>query len=182
MSLDRLEREHRDPELRRRDAQIHAQPVVLDQRPRPRRARLRARQGRCRGFEINQKHGEPAAHRHVIFDILGFHRETQTAGGASTALILLRDDVVVYKLTGGQPAIQQTEENQTRSAPGARRSQQDTGISFLILPGVCNRASAFIRSTLNASRAWRLRRRRAGIVRGALGIEHLEVRRIPRTR
>jgi hypothetical protein len=84
----------------------------------------------CRGFEINQSTVNRQRTGNVIFDILGFHRETQTAGWRFNGLILLRDDIVVYKLTGGQPAIQQTEENQNPLGPVQAIGSKMTGISF----------------------------------------------------
>ena len=66
----------------------------------------------------------------VVLDVLGFQRETHTAGWRFNGLILLKDEVVVYKLTGGQPAIQQTEENQNPLGPVQAISSKVTGISF----------------------------------------------------
>lgn len=84
----------------------------------------------CKGFEINQS----AVHRertgNVVFDLLGFHRETHTAGWRFSGLILLKDDVVVYKLTGGQPVIRQTEENQNPLGPVQAIGSRITGVSF----------------------------------------------------
>jgi len=65
-----------------------------------------------------------------VLDVLGFQRETHTAGWRFNGLILLKDEVVVYKLTGGQPAIQQTEENQNPLGPVQAISSKVTGISF----------------------------------------------------
>jgi len=71
----------------------------------------------CRGFEINQSQVHRQRMGNVVLDVLGFQRETHTAGWRFSGLILLKDDIVVYKLTGGQPAIQQTEENQNPLGP-----------------------------------------------------------------
>ena len=84
----------------------------------------------CRGFEINQSLVQKQRMGNVIFDVLGFHRETHTAGWRFNGLILLKDDIVVYKLTGGQPAIQQTEENQNPLGPVQAIGSRVTGISF----------------------------------------------------
>jgi hypothetical protein len=84
----------------------------------------------CRGFEINQSQVHKQRLGNVVLDVLGFQRETHTAGWRFNGLILLKDDVVVYKLTGGQPAIQQTEENQNPLGPVQAISSRVTGISF----------------------------------------------------
>jgi hypothetical protein len=49
--------------------------------------------------------------------LLGFKRETHTEGWRFNGLILLKDDVVIYKLTGGQPVIQETENTQNPLGP-----------------------------------------------------------------
>ena len=84
----------------------------------------------CRGFEINQSAVQKQRMGNVVFDVLGFYRETHTAGWRFNGLILLKDDIVVYKLTGGQPAIQQTEENQNPLGPVQAIGSKMTGISF----------------------------------------------------
>src|SRR3954470_24221737 len=84
----------------------------------------------CRGFEITQSLVQKQRMGNVIFDVLGFHRETHTAGWRFNGLILLRDDIVVYKLTGGQPVIQATEENQNPLGPVQAIGSKMTGISF----------------------------------------------------
>ena len=84
----------------------------------------------CRGFEITQSLVQKQRMGNVIFDVLGFYRETHTAGWRFNGLILLRDDIVVYKLSGGQPVIQATEENQNPLGPVQAISSKMTGISF----------------------------------------------------
>lgn len=84
----------------------------------------------CRGFEINQTSVHKSRNGNVVLDVLGFYRETHTAGWRFNGLILLKDEIVVYKLTGGQPAIQQTEENQNPLGPVQAIGSHFTGISF----------------------------------------------------
>jgi hypothetical protein len=84
----------------------------------------------CRGFEINQSSVQKQRMGNVVFDVLGFYRETHTAGWRFNGLILLRDGIVVYKLTGGQPVIQATEENQNPLGPVQAIGSKITGVSF----------------------------------------------------
>lgn len=84
----------------------------------------------CRGFEINQTSVQKTRNGNVLLDVLGFYRETHTAGWKFNGLILLKDEVVVYKLTSGQPAIQQTEENQNPLGPVQAIGSRVTGVSF----------------------------------------------------
>src|SRR5215212_8843318 len=51
----------------------------------------------CRGFEINQSAVQKHRNGNVVLDLLGFYRETHTAGWRFNGLILLKEDVVVYK-------------------------------------------------------------------------------------
>jgi len=71
----------------------------------------------CRGFEVTQQ--SVRKHRNGSFwlDFLGFRKETHIAGWRFTGLVLLRDGVVVYKLTGGQPSILQQENSRTPLGP-----------------------------------------------------------------
>jgi hypothetical protein len=84
----------------------------------------------CRGFEVNQTSVQKSRNGNVVLDVLGFYRETHTAGWRFNGLILLKGEVVVYKLTSGQPAIQQTEENQNPLGPVQAIGSHFTGISF----------------------------------------------------
>ena len=84
----------------------------------------------CRGFEINQSSVQKSRDGNVVLDVLGFYRETHTAGWKFNGLILLKDEVVVYKLTSGQPSIRQTEENQNPLGPVQAIGSRLTGVSF----------------------------------------------------
>ncbi|HEV3010708.1 MAG TPA: hypothetical protein VGX52_16895, partial [Burkholderiales bacterium] len=71
----------------------------------------------CRGYEINQR----LVHKHrngsFWLDVFGFKRETHIEGFRFNALVLLKDGIVVYKLTGGQPVIQESEHHQNPLGP-----------------------------------------------------------------
>src|SRR5438552_6040039 len=84
----------------------------------------------CRGLEINQSLVNKQRLGNVVLDVLGFQRETHTDGWRFNGLILLKDNVVVYKLTGGQPVIQQKEENQNPLGPVQAIGSRVTGVSF----------------------------------------------------
>lgn len=71
----------------------------------------------CRGFEINQRLVKKHRNGSFWLDFLGFKKETHTAGWLFNGLILVKDGVVIYKLTGGQPAILQQENSSTPLGP-----------------------------------------------------------------
>jgi len=63
----------------------------------------------CRGLTLTHKHTVRNREGNFFADVLGFKRETQITGWAFNGLILMKDRVVIYKLTGGQPQIQEYE-------------------------------------------------------------------------
>jgi hypothetical protein len=71
----------------------------------------------CRGLEINQRLVRKHRNGSFWLDVFGFKRETHIEGFRFNALVLLKDGVVVYKLTGGQPVIQESEHTQNPLGP-----------------------------------------------------------------
>jgi hypothetical protein len=71
----------------------------------------------CRGYEINQRLVKKHRNGSFWLDFLGFKRETHMEGWRFSALLLLKDGIVVYKLTGGQPVIQESEHSQNPLGP-----------------------------------------------------------------
>jgi len=71
----------------------------------------------CRGYMVDQKMVQKHRNGNFWLDLLGFHRETHIAGWKFTGLVLLKGDVVVYKLTGGQPSIQEQQDAHTPLGP-----------------------------------------------------------------
>lgn len=71
----------------------------------------------CRGFEVNQRLVKKRRNGNFWLDLFGFRRETHISGWQFKGLVLLKDGMVVYKLTGGQPSIQGLENSQTPLGP-----------------------------------------------------------------
>lgn len=71
----------------------------------------------CRGYEVDQKLLNRQRKGNFFLDILGFRRETHTAGWRFQGLVLIKEGVVIYKLTGGQPTIAETEHSTTPLGP-----------------------------------------------------------------
>src|SRR5690349_230857 len=63
----------------------------------------------CRGLTLTHKQTVRNREGNFFADVFGFKRETFITGWAFNGLILMKDDVVIYKLTGGQPQIQEYE-------------------------------------------------------------------------
>jgi len=59
----------------------------------------------CQGYSVAQKSVVKTREGNFFADVFGFHRETHTTGWSFNGLILMKEGVVIYKLTGGQPKI-----------------------------------------------------------------------------
>ena len=71
----------------------------------------------CSGYEIDQRAMHRVRDGNFFADMTNFHRSTNITGWRFTGLILVKDGVVVYKLTGGQPSIQEREESSNPLGP-----------------------------------------------------------------
>ena len=59
----------------------------------------------CRAAELDLTEARSRRFGNLLLDLLGFNRRTHETGWQFKAFLLIRDDVVVYKLAAGQPAI-----------------------------------------------------------------------------
>jgi hypothetical protein len=84
----------------------------------------------CRGYEVNQKILNKQRNGWFLLDLLAFKRDTEISGWSFSGLILLKDDVVVYKLTGGQPSIVGQESQQNPLGPIQAVTSKIYGITF----------------------------------------------------
>lgn len=71
----------------------------------------------CKGYEIDQKVVKRHRYGNFWSDFLNFHRKVDIAGWRFNGVILIKDNLVVYKLTGGQPSIHEREENKNPLGP-----------------------------------------------------------------
>jgi len=84
----------------------------------------------CKGFEVNQKVLNKQRNGYFLLDLLGFKRDTYTQGWAFSGLILIKDNVVIYKLTGGQPSIVGNESTQNPLGPLQMITSKMYGVTF----------------------------------------------------
>lgn len=80
----------------------------------------------CRGWELNVARISKARTGNFFADFANFKRRTETSGWRFNALILLVNDVVVYRGWGGQPVINDVEVNTNPLGP-----LQDMGQSVI---------------------------------------------------
>jgi hypothetical protein len=80
----------------------------------------------CRGWEINAARIFRERNGNFLLDFTNFVRRTQTTGWRFSATILLVNNVVVYRAWGGQPRLNELEQNTNPLGP-----LQDMGPSIL---------------------------------------------------
>jgi hypothetical protein len=71
---------------------------------------LQARE-QCRALEVNQTATQKKRTGNAALDMAKVYRETHTSGWRFTGLLLVKEGVVVYKLTSGQPVIHEIAQN-----------------------------------------------------------------------
>ena len=71
----------------------------------------------CRGWEINAARITRKRTGNFFTDFTNFSRRTETTGWRFNALVLLVNDVVVYRAWGGQPKLNETEINTNPLGP-----------------------------------------------------------------
>lgn len=83
----------------------------------------------CRGWELQVSRIARARTGSFLPDFVNFRRRTETTGWRFNALILLVNDMVVYRAWGGQPAVNQVEVNTNPLGP-----LQDIGTAAIVSP------------------------------------------------
>jgi hypothetical protein len=71
----------------------------------------------CRGWEITAAHISKVRTGNFFADFANFSRRTETTGWRFNALILLVNDLVVYRAWGGQPNVNEIESNTNPLGP-----------------------------------------------------------------
>lgn len=71
----------------------------------------------CKGYEIDQRVMKRKRYGNFWADVFNFERKVDIAGWRFNGVILIKDNLVVYKLTGGQPSIREHEENKNPLGP-----------------------------------------------------------------
>jgi hypothetical protein len=71
----------------------------------------------CSAYEIDVKSLKKKRAGNFWLDSLNFKRRTEITGWRFSGIVVLKDDLVVYKLSGGQPKIQETEESRNPLGP-----------------------------------------------------------------
>ena len=57
----------------------------------------------CHAYELEVELTDSKRYGNLMLDVFGFNRKTKTSGWTFKALIIVKDDVVAYKLRSGEP-------------------------------------------------------------------------------
>lgn len=76
-----------------------------------------AAQEKCQAYEIIVRRFDSERHGNVLLDIFNFHRKTSMKGWEFRALIVLNENLVVYKLCGGKPKIDEFKDQKNPLGP-----------------------------------------------------------------
>ena len=71
----------------------------------------------CNGYEIVQNSNTRKRYGNFWADFMNFKRRVEVTGWSFSGVILVKDDVVIYTLAGGQPAVFQLEESRNPLGP-----------------------------------------------------------------
>jgi len=71
----------------------------------------------CQGYEVTPKYINRERYGNPLSDLLNFRRRTVTSGWTFEALIVLQDELVVYKLWNGEPKVLEFEDKKNPLGP-----------------------------------------------------------------
>lgn len=72
---------------------------------------------RCHGYAIQTGHVFRERYGNTLLDVFNFHRKTKTTGWQFQGWVILNNGLVVYKLEGGKPNIEELEDKRNPLGP-----------------------------------------------------------------
>jgi hypothetical protein len=84
----------------------------------------------CYAYSVTPGIVNAQRHGNVLADMFSFHRQTTTTGWKFSALLVIRDDTVAYKVWSGEPNIAREEDNKQPLGP-----LQNIGAHVDVAPG-----------------------------------------------
>jgi hypothetical protein len=64
----------------------------------------------CHAYEMDLDLTDSKRYGNLMLDVFGFNRKTKTSGWTFKALIIVKDDIVAYKLRSGEPNVDRLEQ------------------------------------------------------------------------
>lgn len=71
----------------------------------------------CQGYEIDHRVMQRKRYGNFLADFFNFKRKVDIVGWRFNAVLLIKNNLVIYKLTGGQPSIHEHEESTNPLGP-----------------------------------------------------------------
>lgn len=71
----------------------------------------------CQAYEIRVQHTDSERYGNVFMDLFNFHRRTNITGWEFRGLVVLKDNLAVYKLSGGKPNIHEFRDSRNPLGP-----------------------------------------------------------------
>jgi len=71
----------------------------------------------CQGYEIDHRVTQRKRYGNFLADFFNFKRKVDIVGWRFNAVLLIKNNLVIYKLTGGQPSIHEHEESMNPLGP-----------------------------------------------------------------
>ena len=65
----------------------------------------------CQGYEVNQQVIKRRRYGNFLLDFFNFKRKVDVSGWRFNGVVLMKNGVVIYKLTGGEPSIHRYEDS-----------------------------------------------------------------------
>ena len=118
-----------------------------------------AAQAGCVGWQIDQSATQKKRNGNAAADFLRLRRETHSSGWRFTGLLLIKDGVVLYKLSGGQPMIHEIAESEDALGPLQALGSKLNGINGIDVTDVRNGIASGGGSSGSAGHVTAIRRR-----------------------
>ena len=71
----------------------------------------------CHAYEMDLDLTDSKRYGNLALDVFGFNRRTRTSGWRFKALVIVKDDVVAYKLRSGEPNVNRLEQKKKPLGP-----------------------------------------------------------------
>jgi len=71
----------------------------------------------CHAYEMELDLTDSKRYGNLALDVFGFNRKTRTSGWRFKALVIVKDDVVAYKLRSGEPNVNRLEQKKKPLGP-----------------------------------------------------------------
>ena len=113
----------------------------------------------CTGWEINQQPMQKRRTGNPALDMLKVQRETQNSGWRFCGLLLMKQGVVIYKLTSGQPGILEIAHDQDVLAPLQMLGSKFNSVNGIEVTDVRNGIKSTPSSTPSGDAVMAIRRR-----------------------